>query len=396
MCYNLKILYVTSVALEYNSSANIRNKALISGLIALGHEVSTLSVEAQKDAKNYDSQLELNVTNRFVIPLKPIHSTATTRKHDGLFARFMKRIIYAVRSFFSIYDSRIIYANDASKIRLVERYDLMISSSDPKSSHRIAEELLKVNHQKIRYWIQYWGDPFADDINFRAKILRNKVKCEERRLIELPDLIVYVSPFTKNAICDRYPQFAYKCKWCPSPYEKVRQYSIPSNKLFTILYAGNYYSRDRDLLPLINAVLENESMKLILLGDSDIRVPESDRIIAFERVKQDEVYLLEEQANVLACVLNRKGTQIPGKIFQVAGTNKPILICADYNSSTKEIINCFEQFDRFSFSENKSIAISQKLSQMCLSSRQDFMPLLEWSGQEIARRIITYSLEIAR
>ena len=46
----MRILYITSYPLEYSSSANMRNIALIKGLIENGNEVHTLSTNLDKES----------------------------------------------------------------------------------------------------------------------------------------------------------------------------------------------------------------------------------------------------------------------------------------------------------------------------------------------------------
>lgn len=66
-------------------------------------------------------------------------------------------------------------------------------------------------------------------------------------------------------------------------------------------------------------------------------------------MKETEKY--EEDADLLIVLLNKKGTQIPGKIYHYAGTNKPILIILD-GDRKEEIKEYLSLFNRFYFCEN--------------------------------------------
>ena len=86
----------------------------------------------------------------------------------------LKNFAYKFLSKFKIYDFRSSLAS--KKVIIKEKFDLIISSSDPKSSHLIAESLIKNNPNITNKWIQYWGDPFASDINKKTLIPNTLIK----------------------------------------------------------------------------------------------------------------------------------------------------------------------------------------------------------------------------
>ena len=63
-----------------------------------------------------------------------------------------------------------------------DSYDLVISSSDPKSSHLFVYELYQRKRLKKTPWVQIWGDPFAADITNTSLIYRWKAKREEENV----------------------------------------------------------------------------------------------------------------------------------------------------------------------------------------------------------------------
>ena len=62
----MNILFVTTYPLEYNTSANIRNVALIMGLLKLGHVVSTYSLYPE-DTRFFDEMLSIGIKRRYWI-----------------------------------------------------------------------------------------------------------------------------------------------------------------------------------------------------------------------------------------------------------------------------------------------------------------------------------------
>lgn len=188
----MNILYVTSVPLEYSSSANLRNIALIRGLIRNGHAVSTLSTEPQKDSAYYDKTiLSISIDKRYFVNLGHIHAKMTSTQRRTLFSK-IKGILSRAYSALNMYDPR---KNEVSGVDRIDfsnqKFDIIISSSDPKSSHLFAERLLQLHPGLADKWIQYWGDPFTGDINRRSLVPNYVVAKEEKRLLSLCDKAVY-------------------------------------------------------------------------------------------------------------------------------------------------------------------------------------------------------------
>ena len=105
---NLKILYITSTPLEYNSSANMRNLAIIKGLQELGYEVSSFSSEVVNDsiyANNIDNTIKFK--NRYWIKLGSLQSNITNNiKNKNSVKKIIKNKIYKIYTKFSIYDPK--------------------------------------------------------------------------------------------------------------------------------------------------------------------------------------------------------------------------------------------------------------------------------------------------
>ena len=175
----MKVLFVSSSPLEYSASSNMRNIALLKGFIENGYEIYTLTPEPQKESLLYDKTIcNINIKKKYFIPLGTIHSALTMKKNKKA---KIKEDIYKFVKKFKIYDFRSSLAK--KEVQIEEQFDLMISSSDPKSSHLIAKNLKRRNPNIAKKWIQYWGDPFADDINNKNFIPDLMVQNEEKKII---------------------------------------------------------------------------------------------------------------------------------------------------------------------------------------------------------------------
>lgn len=384
----MRILYVTSVPLEYSSSANLRNIALIRGLIKNGHSVSTLSTQPQSESAYYDKTiLNIQLENRYFVGLGHMHAKMTSTQ-KGTFLSGLKGKIHRLYTAIHMYDPR---KNEVSQVSTIqfenEKFDLLISSSDPKSSHLFAEELLKTHPGLADRWIQYWGDPFTGDINRRSLVPECIVSKEEKRLLSLCDKAVYVSPLTGEYIKNKYPEYAKKIQFVPVGYSEQKIYPIHESNTLDLCYCGDYYAKDRDLMPLMEAMKQlTDNCTLTLAGNSDLIFAESQNVTIYPRVEKKKVDEIEENSDVIVCVCNRGGTQIPGKIYHAAATNRVVLVLLD-GENKEALKRYFAGYDRFVFAENTKEGIVELLQAM-LKNKPYAEPCEQLSGIHIAKEIV--------
>ncbi|WP_129738494.1 hypothetical protein [Massilimicrobiota timonensis] len=203
--------------------------------------------------------------------------------------------------------------------------------------------------------------------------------------------VVYVSPFTLENQKIIYSEFAKKMYFYPIPYLNISLFQCNVSNRITLLYAGDYNSKIRNILPLYNSIAEeNEKFKLNLVGNSDYILKNSNNISIQTRISYDEVKLLEKEADILVHLSNKHGTQIPGKIYQYSGTNKPILFILDGNEEEKRNIkNYFSQFDRYYFCENNENSIINILLQIKKDIKEKkYVPVKDFDKKIIAQNIL--------
>lgn len=383
----MNILFVTPDPIEYNTSANFRNRGLIQGFIEEGHAVSTLSLTCQEGAISGENTELPRLRKRYFLPLNTVHAKLTTKRGDYAPIQKIKRSLRNVYMRFSLYDSRIHYVKAASEVILSEKYDLMISSSDPKSAHRIAEAVLKSNPRLIEKWIQYWGDPFASDINITQWILRRTRVREEKALISLADAAVYVSPLTAEVIKAKYRSHSEKIHFIPTSYIRERIYPPVKTDKIRLLYAGDYFRRNRNIQPLVDVIKHTNGIELILVGKTDITLPSSTNVLQLDRVSAAQVHHMEEEASVIVCVCNLRGHQIPGKIYQAAGSNRPILLVLDGENSS-QIRDYFSSFNRYDICENTVADITRTLKDVLETLELKRQPVEFFSSRQVARTFL--------
>lgn len=382
----MKVLFVTMRALEINSSVTISNIGLLKGLIQLGCEVDLLMPYASKSLVQYDPiEGILDDLNVLRVEGNKIHErlvTGETSKVKSLIVNLLRKSFYKL----SLYDNTIRLINKAD-INLLnnERYDLVISTSDPKTSHIFVDRLIKQG-LKYRVWMQHWGDPLSLDITKKTIYPDFYIKAKEKQIFSCADIIVYVSPLTEQAQKKTFPKYKDKMRFVPLPYDKQKIYKTQENKKITIGYFGDYNSKIRNIMPLYDYCGQNTDYNLIIAGSSNLTLEEKDNIRVFPRIRQEQVNELEEQCDILACICNKSGTQIPGKIYYYSATNKPILVILD-GEYKNEITEYLSKYNRFIICENNIEDINFKI-QESLRENKSYAPCIEFSPPKIASKLL--------
>lgn len=385
----MKILFITLRALEINSSVTISNLGIIKGLTELGYKIDLLMPQVSDHLEQYDP-LEEIPHNVNIIYIKSNSTyeklvTGKTNRLKDILVNILRKIFYK----FSLHDNTISLVKKVEIFNVLneEKYDIVISTSDPKTSHIFTKNLIKkgLNYD---YWIQHWGDPLSIDIT-KTHIYPNWfIRLKEKQIFSCSDLIVYVSPLTEKVQKKLFPKYANRMFFLPLPYYKVKLHESTANKKTTIGYFGDYNSKVRDILPLYNFCLDNPDFNLVIAGNTDLKLEEKKNIRILPRVKQEELYKLEATCDILACVCNKKGTQIPGKIYYYSATNKPILVMSDgeYRDEIKKFLS---QYNRFHICDNNSLSINQKVFELLNQNNNCALaPCPEFSASNIAKELL--------
>ena len=384
----MKILYVVSRPLEINTSASIRSRAIIDGLLELGHEVDLITTQPDKNHTHYDNSILNKRIHTLYLELRGVQRLAKIgRKYK--YIKSLRKFVYNLMSRYNIYDNLSGITRYASKLNIDDdMYDLIISSSDPKSSHLFVSKMIERGLIRNTPWIQIWGDPFLSDITRRNRILDPIIKKEENKLISRATKVVYVSKLTLEEQKKLYHKHVEKMFYSPIPYVKKEIYPIDSlpEESLTFLYCGDYYSNVRNIKPLYEAIKNSEN-KLIICGNTNIKLESTERIKIYPRVNFEKTKEFESSCDVLVHLSNLTGTQIPGKIYQYSGTNKLILFILDGQQENLQEI--FGGYKRYIFCKNNTKDISETLLQIKNGIFNDTRFIVEeFSPKNIAKEII--------
>ncbi len=366
----MKVLVINGDCVTRNSSANLCHMAYIRVLVNLGYEVTLLSA----DPKEYD------VDKSMIIPssVKCIYYYGTTiyekmsisksksKEDNASLARtdystnesklsIKSKLVNSTKNFvlssYSIHGIYSKFVKKAQKFKSDTEYDIVLSLSTPVTSHLLTYNLLEAGHIKTKKWIQVWEDPWYVDVyGFNEK---EKIYKEEKRLLSYAQRVCYVSPLTLKNQKEIFPESAHKMYWAPLPfYYKNDEQGSTVNKYNNYGYFGDYAPVSRDLAPFY-AAAKNIGVNVNICGNPSNLFAQTDKITIYPRLQLNELKPIEDKTNVLVFLCNRKGGQIPGKIYQYSATYKTILFILDGTDEEKKVLKSyFEQFNRYIFCEN--------------------------------------------
>ena len=361
---SMKILYITTSLLR-NESASIRNISLINGIVENGNEVDILTLNFLE--KFEDKFLKTSLTKEAriykvkITKFNKIFSIISNKRKEKSknfkFILKLKNIIKEFLFFPDIYSESI--ENSKEIVINKDEYDFIVSSSDSKSSHFIAKNIIK-NNNLIQQWVQIWGDPWGNDINVRTLnfLTKYRIKKEEKKLLEKATKIFYISELTSETIKNKYPLFSNKIFTLNRSYLKEINSKNEQQK-FIFSYTGSILNRN--IIPLIDSIEkynENNDKKIELnfygINEQDFNfdILNKNFIKIFSRVSFEEVLEVYKNSDVLVYIDNLyNSTQIPGKIYDYFGTNKTIL--GLYES--EDVKETLKKYDRIELIRNQGI-----------------------------------------
>ncbi|HNX76639.1 MAG TPA: hypothetical protein PLM07_16540 [Candidatus Rifleibacterium sp.] len=389
-----KILYVTTCYYLKNSSAAIRNNALVRGLSKLGHEVDVLTVEWPEGKKSAFFAQEMN-GRVFYSKLKNYN---VLQKKKSFFSKFFKGIGLSnfLANLFFFPDVCKEWPSEIMKLDLnFTCYDLLVSSSDLKSSHFAAKEI-KVKYPNLK-WAQIWGDPWADDIGLSI-LHKLIVRLIEPKILNCADLIFYTNELTVKKMHEKYPSLSKRMNFCPrSYYREVYHEELQNSDSIRLLYPGAFGS-GRDI-SLLASVLDEfnlgakKRVELVVFSNADsYKSLEKFKCIEFHPpIDYDEILQQFAMAHGAIFIENYgESGQIPGKLFDYFGTMLPI-VCLLKNRNNK-LGQFLDRFERCIILPNERDFIARNIDELIkrIKLRTNFE--LDYSPEAVAEYFISKSL----
>lgn len=229
--------------------------------------------------------------------------------------------------------------------------DTVIVSSSPTVDAAIVCSDIKKRFPDVEY-VQYWSDPITLSLITPSEYTMKRIvwKYIEKKLHFNADKVAFGTKSLYKAQCELFPELEKKGYGVHVAYNPNAKDVENKKKEIVFGYFGNYYSKIRDVRPLYEAFKETNE-KLVICGRGDIKFESSNNIEIRERVSQAEVGEYEDKVDVIVCVLNKCGQQIPGKVFYQTNTLKHILVVLD-GPRKDEIKGELCESERFIFCDN--------------------------------------------
>lgn len=380
----MNILIVKLSPVEGLNSSMIRTLALAKGLSSLGHKIDFITIPISNSHVKNNSRYSIENINFIRASQNIIYDSIISEKSTNIAKKIIIKLLRKIYHAFNLYNYTYSIARKIDISILEKReYDIIISSSDPPTSHIAIKNLIK---QGLKYtrWIQYWGDPMAVDITNKSIYPKQLIAMKEYNLIKSADKIVYVSPFTLKVQEKLFPKLKNKMIFLPIPYFQENICKDAVNNQFTIGYYGAYHSDVRDIMPLYNSCIKlSDIVHLDIIGDTDLNLGDAENINIYPR---GDVSMYEEKADLLVCILNKRGSQIPGKIYHYAATNKPILVLldGDYRNEMREYL---ESFERYIICDNSTESIIKAIINIS-KNQQVYYPCKFFNPETIAKKFL--------
>jgi glycosyltransferase involved in cell wall biosynthesis len=215
------------------------------------------------------------------------------------------------------------------------KYDAIISSSDPKISHFLGYFLKRKSGIP---WIADYGDPWITplSVSFEPGFKKRVLGKIEGKMARLMHALTVTTERTKEYYLKRYPFLDNeKIHVVTQGFDAEafsRKVEIKSDT-FRIVYCGSLYRKIRDPINFFEAFneIQKDDMEVLVAG----RINEfahamrkekfGDRIKFLGYLEHHVSLALEKGATVLLYIGNISDIQVPGKIYEYFGAGRPIL-----------------------------------------------------------------------
>ncbi|GAA0075904.1 hypothetical protein UT300005_02820 [Clostridium sp. CTA-5] len=373
----MKILFIACYSPLINNSAAIETLQYLNKLSEInGNEVHLLTVNFPKNSIYYDEYLFSMMDTKIkchLIDGGPVFKKLMPRKSSEdlkINVGKKKKILRKIKNSLVIPDMYYGWAKKASiyGINLMknEKFDVIFSMHEPPSSHLCAYYIKK--KFKDIPWITYWSDPWLKDSTRQKSFIVKKIieSKMERDVVNLADKFIFVTEENRKDYIKEYSFLTQKQTYVLNRgfdkelYERLSLEETPNlinNNKLNIVYAGEIFSKLRNINPFIEALeeLKNENeeyynmLNVLFFGNIDDvegkkRLEKLDIAKVSSRIPFNEALKYMLNSEILLLFGNKNSKQIPAKIYDYFGTNgKIFIIYGDENDPIKDVVENHEK-----------------------------------------------------
>ncbi len=222
-----------------------------------------------------------------------------------------------------------------SRLLSMNSYDIVITSSEPKTCHLVGYYLKK----KFGIpWIADYGDswiypiPTLAESNLKKKIL-DRI---ENRIVKKMDALTVAAKGIKRLYLEKYPFlnsekiYIMPQAFDPDMFSNVKEETSP---VFRIVFCGSFYKNLRDPLAFFEAIKEinEKDIEIVIAGRINEFIHEIKKDGIREKIKYHgfvshiQSLALQKGASVLLHIGSASDIQVPGKVYEYFGAQRPIL-----------------------------------------------------------------------
>lgn len=383
MIDNKRVLVIKLSPVKGLDSSMLRTLAAVKGLVEKGFKVDMLTLQTSAthivNEKEYDF---LKTVNLIYANPNRVYNSIVAGSSTG----FKKKVVGVLRKIyhmFSLYDYTESIARKV-KIEILPsaEYEYVLAVSDPKTTHLAVQKLVKQG-LKCNKLIEYWGDPLYGDITLKSIYPGFVYKHFEKKLLSIADKIAYTSPFTLMEETKLYPEFKDRMIYTPTAFLEERILP-PHDGKYTIGYYGAYRSNVRNILPFYQACKHMENVvDLKIVGNSDLTLENTANI---EILPRGDISSFEEVTDLFVCILNKNGTQIPGKLYHYAAYNRPVLVIED-GEYAAEMHDFICSFNRYYTCSNDEEAIEKCIKDI-MNRKEQWLPYKPMDSAHVIDNIL--------
>lgn len=385
-----KFLFVSSYDLRRNTSGNIRTVALMNALHDNGHIVHCIFIPSShnSDKNIYDNLVNIDKCISFPKnePITFINNPIIKKEQKNLLSSLRSLLIklYSALTVYDVFEIALSKLADADLAEIDDSYDYIVSSSEPRSSHKFAEKIIKLKKLKTK-WVLYWGDPMSNDVA-STKLFSYLESQEEKRLIDKSDFSIYTNPCAVSFMKKKYPSLSKKIDWIPTSDFKTQHRSDEKGNVLKIGYFGDYMKKYRNISPFYNACLNNR-FNTVIIGGGDIKLKSNGTVAVYGRMPRENITQFENECGILIVLENISKTkeciQVPGKLYHYGLTYKHIIVITESENISRE----YEAYKRFTFVKNDEISITKAIRNIQNNLNDDILnePVKEFQYDNISK-----------
>ena len=291
------------------------------------------------------------------------------------------------------------------------RYDAMITTSEPRVGQIIGWFLKRSEGLP---WIADYGDPwvYPIDHSYQPNWKKRLLLRIEQRILRDVDALTVATPGLRSLYLERFPFLGERpVRVIAQGYDAAGMAAARplQSAGFRLVYCGSLYPRLRDPRALFDAVrrLDAAHFELVIAGrinefaDLVQTLPFRAKIRHLGFIQPRAVPALEKGATVLLHIANASPVQTPGKIYELLGAERPILVITDHPED--EAARLVQSLNRGLVVANRSADIAQALA-WCVHQWQtgdldrqfNLAPVTEGSWRQRGAELQTLLAELKR